>query len=71
VPSPGKPAREGGKGSTSPVLPAVSTMITAMPADAIRPLARSYADVIRGHFILDNRTHKVRRNTVISTGHVR
>jgi hypothetical protein len=42
-----------------------------MPADAIRPLARSYADVIRGHFILDNRTHEVRRNTIISTGHVR
>lgn len=31
------------------------------------PRARSYAEVIRGHFILDNRTHGVRRNTVIST----
>jgi hypothetical protein len=46
-------------------------MIAAMPVDAIRPSCRSYADVIRGHFVLDNRTHGVRRNTIISTGQVR
>jgi hypothetical protein len=28
---------------------------------------RSYAYVIRGHFVLDTRTHEVRRNTIIST----